>query len=133
MQTTGLDEIAVARAHRISVDDLGSTATLNRIILPQHHRLPNGNRSPQQTQKQSIGFPLGPGYSVEHPMEILKVLLSAQIHNAQLGIHRSQSWDKDGVQQPDLWVLSNTPRIEHCKSCEDRDIFARQGRLDNFS
>lgn len=66
-------------------------------------------------------------------MEILKVLVGVQSHNAQNSCHRPLTRSEDGSYQQDLHMLPDAPGKEHSKSREDRGIFAWQGRPGPYS
>jgi len=136
-QATGFDKMTVAGAHRIPIDpfglDLGSPATFYGIVQSHHHRPKYGKRSHQQPQKQPTGFSARPNRTIEHSMEILKVLFSAQPHNPQYGSHRPLPGCKDCSQQQDLYMLPNTLGKKSGECCQDRGIFASQGGLGPFS
>jgi hypothetical protein len=87
-QATGLHEVFLTGAHRITVDAFGSdlrpATPLDRIVQPHQHRPRGGDkRAEQQRQPNRAQGSAGPARPVEHPMIVLKRPVRLQAERPQ--------------------------------------------------
>jgi len=105
-QATGLDEVAVWRAHRVAVDALGGAAlaapALDGVGEAEDHRAARGEGVEQQPQQQTGCQPPTPGGAVEHAMVVDEAPLPGEPGDPQQAGHRALPGRQDGADQQHL-------------------------------
>ena len=103
-QPAGLDRIAAAGTHGVSVDtqgtDLGTLTPLQGFVDPEHQRavamVQMLDQQPEQNLGRSKGRPCRP---VQHMMVASIVAVATQTHHPQRRSHRALPWRQDRAAQ----------------------------------
>ncbi len=130
-QSARLDEVALARPHRVAIDpfgcDLRPPAPFNRVIHPHHHdgvgRHEGGDQEAEQDPTEGVTRPARP---VEHPMIILELRFVAEAHDAQDGGDGPRAGGQHGADDEDLGPVPDASAETTFEVAEDAYNRSRQ-------